>query len=119
MNRWNPINAVEPVMMWFEIVAGKNVGQKFPLQSEGDFLRIGRCHDAAVFLDSSTIAPQHAAFIPGEGFSLTCCQADQGFRTRRNGQTASLPFQVGNGDEIQLGEFVLRFRAEQSVDVSS
>ena len=38
-------------MMWFEIVAGKNAGQKFPIQSEADCLRMIK-----KLLDSGIIA---------------------------------------------------------------
>lgn len=100
-------------MMWFEIVAGKNIGQKLPLCSQADSLRIGRGREATVQLDSSTIALHHAEFIP-EGRSLTCCQAAQGYLTRKNGVPAAAPFQVSNCDELQFGEFVLQFRADRA-----
>lgn len=97
--------------MWFEIVAGKDVGRKFLIPHDCCFLQIGRHRESTVCLDSLTVAQHHAAFVCVDGISLECSQTDAAYRTRRNGDPVSPPFSVRDRDEIQCGEFVLRFRA--------
>lgn len=97
--------------MWFEIVAGKDFGRKFLISHDSRFLQIGRHFESTVCLDSPTVAQQHAAFVCVDGISLECSQTDAGYRTRRNGDPVSPPFRVRDLDDIQCGEFVLRFRS--------
>jgi pSer/pThr/pTyr-binding forkhead associated (FHA) protein len=64
-----------------------------------------------VFLHSPTVAKHHAVFIPREGRYLYCCRLNQGYRTLLNGRIVRPPFSVLDGDELQVGEYALRFRA--------
>lgn len=102
----------EAAVLWLEVVGGKENGQMFPVRSETDYVRIGRCSESTVFLHSPTVAKHHALFIPRQGRFLYCCRLNRGYQTLLNGCEVLPPFSVLDGDEIQVGEFILRFRAE-------
>ncbi len=98
-------------MLWLEVIGGNNTGRVFPLRSEYDFVSLGRCSACTVFLHSPTVGKHHALFIPRQGRYLQCCRLKRGYQTRLNGREVVLPFSLVDGDELQVGEFVLRFRA--------
>jgi pSer/pThr/pTyr-binding forkhead associated (FHA) protein len=102
----------EAAVLWLEVVGGKDNGQVFPVLSETDFVQIGRCSTCTVFLHSPTVAKHHALFIPRQGRFLYCYRLNRGYRTLVNGLEVVPPFSILDGDEIQVGEFMLRFRAE-------
>jgi pSer/pThr/pTyr-binding forkhead associated (FHA) protein len=100
----------ERVVLWFEIVDGRSRGQVFPIRSATDFVRIGRCSTCTVFFPSPTVAKHHALLIQRQSQYLSCCRLKRGYHTRLNGREVTPPFAVLVGDELQVGEFTLRFR---------
>jgi pSer/pThr/pTyr-binding forkhead associated (FHA) protein len=82
----------------------------FPVRRATDFVRIGRCSTCTVFLPSPTVAKHHALLIPRQSQYLTCYRLKRGYHTRLNGREVRPPFAVLDGDELQVGEFTLRFR---------
>jgi hypothetical protein len=58
------------------------------------------------------VAKPHSELIARQGRWLDCYRLKRGYRTLVNGHQAVRPFGLLDGDQIQVGEFLLRFRAE-------
>ena len=101
-------------MMWLEVIAGGDRGREFPVPVN-DFVRVGRSSTCNVYLYGPSVAKHHALLIP-RGHYLECCRANQGYDTRLNGRPVAPPFTMLGGDELQLGEFVLRLRVGERPD---
>jgi pSer/pThr/pTyr-binding forkhead associated (FHA) protein len=105
-------------VLWFEIINEGNAGKVFPIRNENDFVRVGRCSTCTVFLHSPNVAKHHALFIVRDGRYLYCCRVNRGYLTLLNGRHVLPPFGVMDGDCLQVGEFVLRFHAQDGANLN-
>jgi sigma-B regulation protein RsbU (phosphoserine phosphatase) len=90
-------------------IKGPNSGQRFALL--GDSLLIGRQEDAAIVLESLAVSRHHARIVWRDGEYLV---EDVGSSngTFVNGQRISGPTPLNEGDELQIGPYVLKLRAD-------
>ena len=82
-------------------------GTEIPL-GDGEHV-LGRDSDARVELRSPAVSRHHARIVIS-GMSATLEDLGSKNGTSVRGQTLSAPIQLADGDEIQIGSFVLTFR---------
>ena len=100
--------------MWLEVIVGDDRGREFPIPLR-DYVGVGRSIVCNVYLYSPSVAKHHALLIP-RGHYLHCCRINRGYATRLNGRPVTPPFTMLGGDELQVGDFVLRLRVDERPD---
>jgi sigma-B regulation protein RsbU (phosphoserine phosphatase) len=90
-------------------IKGPNLGQRFALA--GESLLIGRQDDAAIVLESLAVSRHHARILCADGDYLV---EDVGSSngTFVNGRRINGPTPLAEGDELQIGPYVLNLRAD-------
>lgn len=90
-------------------IKGPNLGQRFPLL--GDSLLIGRQEDAAIVLESLAVSRHHARILCQDGeYLVEDIGSSNG--TFLNGQRILGPTPLTEGDELQIGPYVLNLRSD-------
>ena len=87
---------------------GSNAGAEFVVPTN-DYTTIGRSSDCTIFLHDDSVAKNHARFWLRGGGSLRCYVVKDGYVTWLNGDSVSAPFDVVDGDILQIGDFEIRF----------
>ena len=95
-------------MLYFELI-GRNASL-FQIPNDLLTIWIGRSADCEVYLPSPTVAKHHVRFAIRSGEWLDGLKLANGIPTKVNGKEVSIPFGIIPGDEIEVGEFILRLR---------
>lgn len=99
-------------MMTFQIIEGRDTGRVFHVRDRteyGGHVTIGRTPVCTVFLYSPTVAKCHLQFFTQTHSWLECFDVRRGYLTLLNGRIPPRHFGLYGGDELQVGEFLLRF----------
>ena|GEM_PF-5885346 len=99
------------MMLWFEILHGQNIVQRLPIWHEDWIGTIGRCSTCTIFLLGPFVAKHQLDFICRQSRYLDCCRRKRGYLTLVNDCEAANAFCPHDNNELQVGDFVLRFRA--------
>jgi hypothetical protein len=93
------------------IVKGPDAGKRFPLGV--DPVLLGRSPDVEVVLNGTSVSRQHARIWQrGGSFFIEDYRSSNG--TILNGRRLTQPEPLEEGDEIQIGDYTLAFRREES-----
>lgn len=93
------------------IESGPDAGHEIQVLAN-DCTTIGRCSTSTVFLHNDLVAKNHARFWLRGGFPyLRCYTIKDGYTTLLNGNKVTPPFDVTDGDLLQIGDVEIRFRA--------
>jgi serine phosphatase RsbU (regulator of sigma subunit) len=90
-------------------IKGPNPGQRFTLS--GESLLIGRQEDAAIVLESLAVSRHHARILCADG-DYVVVDVGSSNGTFVNGRRINGPTPLAEGDELQIGPYVLNLRAD-------
>lgn len=104
------IDALPPSSALLVVRRGPNAGSRFLL--DADATTAGRHPDSDIFLDDVTVSRRHAEFrrTPEGTFLVRDVGSLNGTYVNRERIDQAL---LGNGDEVQIGKYRLRFYASQ------
>jgi len=99
---------LKPIYGWLVVMEGKQQWRQLVLFQEEGRCLIGCAADCSFILDDQDVEPHHASLRLKEG-TLQLTDLDTAGGTRVKGQEISR-VELQDGDEIQIGSAVLKFR---------
>lgn len=99
---------LKPIYGWLVVLEGKQQWRQLVVFQEEGRCLIGSAADCGFILDDQDVEPHHASLRLKEG-TLQLTDLDTAGGTRVKGQHISR-VELQDGDEIQIGSAVLRFR---------
>lgn len=99
---------------WLTVQSGLEEPSEYRIDDNG-YITIGRASHSTIFLHDHTVAKTHARLWLCNHGRLRCYGIKNGYTTLLNGNAVTVPFDMYDGDVMQIGDFEIRFTADDTV----